>query len=610
MHATQVRPQGIACVTEALHRHESVSVVAFVRLARYTPAVMRHATIFLGLFLTASLALPLLAQFPHSGNDRTAARSMVISRGGIAATDQVIASQAAAEILARGGSAADAAIAENAAMAVLEPMMNGIGGDLFAIEYNAKTGKLTGLNASGWAPEKLTVEFMKRKGYKEMPMRGIYSVTVPGAVAGWAALHQKFGRLPWKELFQPAIYFARHGFPVTQFVAAYWADENAALKRGVNTGIFLPDGKTPKVGQIFTNPGYARALELIANQGPWAFYKGPIAKAILKTSDKLGGVMSAADLADFKPEWVTPISTTYHGWTVYELPPNGQGMAALDMLNIMERFPLAKDGFLSASAFHVKMAAQQLAYSDLRRYIGDPRFVKVPVEGIISKAYAAERAKTIAPDKAACHVSAGDPLRYAGDTSYMTVVDKDGNIVSLIQSLYNHFGSAVVVPEYGFALQDRGALFLLDPKSPDVLAPRKRPFHTIIPGFMQKGPLHVGFGIMGGLNQPQAHAQFVSDVVDHGMDLQTALESPRFRNAALDGCDFYIEDRVPEAVREKLIKMGYVLHVRGAFASTIMGGGHAVMYDSATGMKYGASSPRKDGAAIPEPLPIFRSKKK
>ncbi|MDE3137215.1 MAG: gamma-glutamyltransferase [Acidobacteriota bacterium] len=571
---------------------------------------MRYVTVLLGIFLATSLALPLLAQFPHSSTDRTEARSMVISRGGIAASDQVIASQAAAEILARGGSAADAAIAENAAMGVLEPMMNGMGGDLFAIEYNAKTGKLTGLNSSGWAPEKLTLEVMKKKGFKQVPMRGIYSVTVPGAVAGWAALHERFGRLPWKDLFQPAIYFARHGFPVTQFVAAYWADQAKALKDGTNTGVYLPGGKVPKVGQIFKNPAYARALELIADQGPEAFYRGPIAKAILRTSNRLGGVMSAADLADFKPEWVTPISTTYRGWTVYELPPNGQGMAALEMLNIMERFPLAKDGFLSADSFHVKMAAQQLAYADLLRYIGDPRFVKVPVKGIISKAYAAKRASLISPDKASCHVMPGDPVPFAGDTSYMNVVDSDGNIVSLIQSLYNEFGSAVVVPEYGFALQDRGALFNLDPASPDVIAPHKRPFHTIIPGYMQKGPLHVGFGIMGGLNQPQAHAQFVSNVVDFGMDLQGALEAPRFRNTAVDGCDFFIEDRVPEAVREKLTKMGYVLHVRGAFASSIMGGGHAVMYDSATGMKYAASSPRKDGAAIPEPEPIFGGSRK
>ncbi len=551
----------------------------------------------------------LFAQMPHSALDRTDARSMVISRRGIVASDQVLASQAAAEILARGGSAADAAIAANAAMGVLEPMLNGIGGDLFVIEYNAKTGKLTGLNSSGWAPEKLTPAFLRGKGFKKMPQFGIDSVTVPGAVAGWWALHKRFGKLPWKELFRPAIYFATHGYPVTQFVAAYWKYAQPRLEKGINTQVFLPGGEAPKVGQIFRNPAYAKALELIANDGPEAFYRGPIAKAILATSQKAGGVMSAADLADFKPQWVKPISTTYHGWQVYELPPNGQGMAALEMLNIMDRFPLAKYGFLSAKAFDIKMAAQQLAYSDLARYIGDPRMVRVPVQGIISKAYAAKRAALIQPGQASCHVSAGNPWPYNGDTTYMTTIDSHGNIVSLIQSLYEGFGSFVVVKPYGFPLQDRGALFNLDAKSPDVLAPHKRPWHTIIPAFMQKGPLHIGFGIMGGLNQPQAHAQFVSDVVDYGMDLQGALEAPRFTNAGLDGCNFYIEDRVPKSVRDRLTKMGYRLRVRGAFA-TAMGGGHAVMYDSATGMKYGASSPRKDGAAIPEPEPIFKQRKK
>ncbi len=569
---------------------------------------MRYATAIPCFFLAISLAAPLFAQMPHSALDRTDARSMVISRLGIVASDQVLASQAASEILARGGSAADAAIAANAAMGVLEPMLNGMGGDLFAIEYDAKTGKLTGLNASGWAPEKLTPVFLKSKGITRMPHFGIYSATVPGAVAGWWALHQRFGKLPWKELFLPAIYYARHGFPVTQFVAAYWHGDQAHLQRGVNTQVFLPGGKAPQVGQTFRNPAYARALELVADGGPQAFYRGPIAKAILETSRKQGGVMTAADLADFEPEWVTPISTTYRGWKIYELPPNGQGMAALEMLNIMEKFPLGQDGFLSAKAFGIKMAAQQLAYADLRQYIGDPRMVRVPVAGILSKAYAAERAATIEPGKASCQVAAGNPWRYNGDTTYLTAVDSQGNIVSLIQSLFEGFGSFVVVDPYGFALQDRGALFNLDPKSPDVLAGRKRPWHTIIPGFMQKGPLHIGFGIMGGLNQPQAHAQFVSDVVDYGMDLQGALEAPRFTNAGLDGCDFYIEDRVPAAIRDALSKMGYRLRVRGAF-STAMGGGHAVMYDSATGMKYGASSPRKDGAAIPEPEPIFPSRR-
>lgn len=558
--------------------------------------------------MTLGLVMPLMGQIPHSGLDRTTARSMVISRRGIVASDQVLASQAGAEILARGGSAADAAIAANAAMGVLEPMLNGMGGDLFVIEYNAKTGKLAGLNSSGWAPGKLTPAFLRSKGITLMPGFGIYSVTVPGVVAGWWALHGRFGRLPWRELFLPAIYYARHGFPVTQFVAAYWHAAQAHLVRGVNTQVFLPGGSAPKVGQIFRNPAYARALELVAEDGPEAFYRGPIAKAILRTSEGLGGVMTESDLADFKPEWVSPISTTYRGWQIYELPPNGQGMAALEMLNIMEKFPLGEYGFLSARAFHIKMAAQRLAYADLRRYIGDPRLVRVPVKGIISKTYAAERAATIEPGKAACRVTPSNPWRYNGDTTYMTVVDSQGNIVSLIQSLYEGFGSFVVVKPYGFALQDRGALFNLDAKSPDVLAGHKRPWHTIIPGFMQKGPLHIGFGIMGGLNQPQAHAQFVSDIVDFGMSLQGALEAPRFTNAGLDGCDFFIEDRVPAEVRDKLAKMNYRLRVRGAFSS-VMGGGHAVMYDSATGMKYGASSPRKDGAAIPEPAPIFQKQK-
>jgi gamma-glutamyltranspeptidase / glutathione hydrolase len=564
---------------------------------------MRQTTVLAGWLLASALILPTAAQMPKSGEDRPEARSMVIARGGIVASDQVLASQAAAEILARGGSAADAAIAANAAMGVLEPMMNGIGGDLFAIEYDAKTGMVSGLNSSGWAPAKMTPELFKQKGLSRVPVRGIDSVTVPGAVAGWAALHARFGRLPWKELFRPAIYYAQNGFAVTEFVAAWWQDTAADLEQH-HAALFLPGGKAPAVGQIFRNPELARTLQLIADQGPDAFYKGAIAKGILATSDKAGGVMAAPDLAAFQPEWVEPVSTTYHGWSVYELPPNVQGMAALEMLNIMEPFPLARDGFDRAAAFHVKMAAQQLAYADLNKYLADPRFAQVPVKGIVSKMFAAERAKAIDATRANCSVGAGNPAPFGGDTTYLTAIDRDGNIVSLIQSLYNEFGSAVVVEGFGFPLQDRGALFSLDAGSPNVVAPHKRPFHTIIPGFMQKGNLHVGFGIMGGANQPQAHAQFVSNVVDHGMSLQGALEAPRFRNVAGTGCNFYMENRVPEAVRAALAKMGYTISVRGAFSS-VVGGGHAVMYDAATGMKYGASSPRKDGAAIPEPAPIF-----
>lgn len=533
---------------------------------------------------------------------------MVITRRGIVATSQTLASQAGAQILARGGSAADAAIAANATLGVVECMMNGIGGDLFAIEWDAKTGKLTGLNSSGWAPEKLTPEFLEQKGYSKMPGHGIYTVTVPGVVRGWEALHQKFGRLPWAELFKPAIYYAQHGFPVTEFISAYWKLTEKELAADPNARrVFLLNGNAPTVGQVFRNPEYARALELIATDGADAYYRGPIAKAILKTSDRFGGVMTAEDLADFKPEWVKPISTTYRGWTVYELPPNGQGMAALEMLNIFEQYPLPKWGFANADAFHVKVEAQKLAYADLYRYNGDPRFAKIPVAGIISKAYAVERAATIDMAHAHCDVTAGNPTAFGGDTIYLTVVDRDGNIVSLIQSLYSAWGSGIVVDDYGFALQNRGALFRLEPNHPDVLAPHKRPFHTIIPGFMQRGDLHIGFGIMGGPNQAQAHAQFVSDVVDYGMNIQAALEAPRFTRPQPKGCHFLIEDRVPAAVLDSLRRRGHVFEVRGDY-STEMGGGQAVLYNSATGVKFGASDPRKDGAAIPEPDPYFQSR--
>lgn len=564
----------------------------------------------LAVFFVILLAMPLAAQdHPKFTGRESQARSMTITRRGIVATSQTLASQAGAQILARGGSAVDAAIAANAVLGVVEPMMNGMGGDLFAIYWNAKTGKLTGLNSSGWAPENLTPELLKQKGDTEMPRDGIFSVTVPGCVRGWEALHKKFGRLPWAELFQPAIYYARNGFPVTEWIAGQWKEEQAKLAADENgRRVWLEDGETPKMGEVFRNPEYARALELIAHDGPDAFYRGDIARSILKTSTRLGGVMTTADLADFKPEWVEPISTTYRDWTVYELPPNGQGLAALEMLNIFEKFPLSKWGLLDTRAFHVKMEAQKLAYADLRRYDADPRFAPVPTAGIISKAYGADRAATIDMDHAHCDVPPGDPARFMSDTIYMSAVDKDGNIVSLIQSLFSGFGSGIVVDDYGITLQNRGALFVLDPHHPDVLAPHKRPFHTIIPAFMQRGNAHIGFGIMGGLNQAQAHAQFVSNVADYGMNIQAALEAPRFTNPSFGGCTFLIEDRVGEAIRQALSQKGHRLEVQGDFTDR-MGGGQAVLHDSSTGVNYGASDPRKDGAAIPEPDPYFAAKK-
>jgi gamma-glutamyltranspeptidase/glutathione hydrolase len=534
--------------------------------------------------------------------DRSQARSMVITREGIVATSHVQASVAGAQILARGGSAVDAAIAANAVLGVTEPMMNGIGGDLFAIYWDAKTGKLYGLNSSGWAPQGLTPEHLKSKGNNTMPEGGIDAVTVPGAVAGWNALHVRFGKLDWKELFQPAISYADHGYPVPELIHAFWVGAVQTISADPESRrIYLPSGQPPAVGQIFPNPDLAKALNLIATEGSGAFYQGEIAQAILSTSRSLGGTMAADDLGQFAPEWVEPVSTTYRGWTIYELPPNGQGMAALEMLNIMETAPASPDGPSSVAELHKKIEAMKLAYADLRRYDADPRFAKVPIQGLLSKEYAQDRAKLIDSSKANCEVSAGKPP--ASETTYLTVVDREGNIVSLIQSNYNEFGSGITVRGMGFVLQDRGALFSLDPGSPNVLAPRKRPFHTIIPAFMERGDLHIGFGIMGGANQPLAHAQFVSNFVDYGMNIQAALENPRFTVSPKRGCNIVIESRVPPAVRDKLTSMGHILRVDREY-STSMGRGQAVLHDSKSGVNYGASDPRADGSAEPQPPPL------
>jgi gamma-glutamyltranspeptidase/glutathione hydrolase len=542
-----------------------------------------------------------------SAQDRSQARSMTISDRGIVATSQTLASQAGAQVLARGGSAIDAAIAANATLGVVEPESCGIGGDLFVIYYEAKTGKLTGINASGWAPQGLSIELLKSTGNATMPQLGIHSVTVPGCVDGWAKLHQKFGKLPWKDLFAPAIYYAKNGYPVTEIIHEAWHEETAKLAKDQNgQRVYLKNGESPKLGEIFRNPGLGAALELIANEGPAAFYKGAIAQAILKTSQRLGGKMSAADLSEFSSEWVQPISTEYRGWKVYELPPNGQGVGALEMLNIMAQFPLGSYAPRGVEELHAQIEAQKLTFADLHRYLADQRMAKVPVEGLISPAYARERAKLIDANRARCELSPGRPDTMTGNTVYLSVVDRDGNIASLIQSVYQHFGSGVVVDDYGFALQNRGALFELDAAHPNALAPRKRPFHTIIPGFMEKGEVHMGFGIMGGLNQVPAHAQFVSNVVDHGMDIQMALEAPRFTKLNFTGCGVLIENRVPKEVRDALAAKGHVLTVNGDFSSQ-MGGGQAVIYNSATGVKYGASDPRKDGAAVPEPHPYFKN---
>ena len=549
--------------------------------------------------LAVLLPLMLMACFAQ---DRSYGRSVVVSDRGIVATSHYLASQAGAQVLAKGGSAMDAAIAANAVLGVTEPMMNGMGGDLFLLYWDAKTHRLYGLNASGWAPRGLSREFLAKQGIPSMPRDGIHTVTVPGAVAGWGAAHRRFGRLPWKDLFAPAIAYAEQGYGVPEIIHDFWAESEPKLQKTEEARrVFLPGGKVPAIGDRFRNPDLARALRLVAEQGPGAFYRGEIAQAILKTSAAFGGTLQADDLAESSPEWVEPISTEYRGWKVYELPPNGQGMAALEMLNLMSQFQPDPGGPAGTVELHKKIEAMKLAYADLYRYNADPRFAKVPVAGLLSQDYAAQRAKLIDPDQADCNPGAGVPP--GSDTTYLSVVDRDGNIVSLIQSNYSYFGSGIVVEGMGFVLQNRGALFVLDPKHSNVLQPRKRPFHTIIPAFMEKGDLHMGFGIMGGANQPLAHAQFVSNVVDYGMNIQAALEAPRFTvPGGSVSCDILIESRVKPEVLEALRAKGHKLQVRQQYTA-LMGRGQAVVHDSRTGMNYGASDPRADGAALPEPLP-------
>ena len=551
--------------------------------------ILKHT---LAIFLLASAPLTLSAQ------DRSYGRSVVATRYGVVATSQMQASQAGARVLEQGGSAIDAGIAANAVLGVVEPMMNGMGGDLFAIYWDAKTGKLYGLNASGWAPKALTIDYLHSKGIAAMPQFGINSVTVPGMVDGWQKLHDRWGRLQWRDLFKPAIVYAEDGVPVPEIVDDVWKDSrNELMKNPESSRVFLIDDKAPERGQVFRNPELAHALTLIADQGESVYYKGTIAQAILKTSADLGGTMTADDLASYSAEWVEPISTTYRDWTIYELPPNGDGMAALEMLNIMERFKPDPAGPHSPGELHTRIEAMKLAYADVKAYDGDPRFSKIPVAELLSKEYAAKRAALIDPDHANCTVAPGSLGK--SDTTYLTVVDREGNILSMIQSNYESFGSGITVQGMGFALQDRGGLFSMDPKSLDSLAGHKRPFHTIIPAFMERGDEHIGFGIMGGMNQPLAHAQFVSNLVDYGMNIQAALEEARFTVTAKLGCNLLIESRVGKATIDALTGMGHVLSVRDAYSAT-MGRGNAVMHNSTSGVNFGASDPRADGAAIPE----------
>ncbi|MSO50461.1 MAG: gamma-glutamyltransferase [Acidobacteria bacterium] len=536
-------------------------------------------------------------------------RSKIATKYGIVAASQPLSARAGVQILERGGNAIDAAIAANAVEALVEPYYNGIGGDLFAIYYEAKTGKLYGMNAGGWAPTGLTPELLRSKGNTRMPSSGIYTVTVPGAVKGWEMMRARFGKLPMADLLAPAIFYAEDGFPVTDVIARAWNGSTRKLQTGPHAAeVFLPGGRAPNSGEVFKNPALAGTMRLIAEKGTAGFYEGKTADAILAVSKELGGTMTAADLKEYQPEWVDPISTTYRGWTVYELPPNTQGIAALMMLNMMEQYPIGEYGLGSTKAMHVMIEAKKLAYADMLRYVADPRFSKVPTAAMLSKDNAKQRAMLIDPAKAACSV---EPSKYSGltdgnggDTIYLSAIDKDGNIVSLIQSLYSSFGSGVVAPGTGVMLHNRGGLFTMEDGHPNQIAPRKRPLHTIIPAFMEKGDIKIGFGIMGGFNQAQAHAQFASDIADFGLDVQEALEAGRFNKDSFNGCDVNLEVMVPEATRLGLTALGHQVRTVQPRSGTF-GYGQAVMSNGA-GVHFGGSEPRHDGAAIPEAPPVFK----
>jgi len=541
-------------------------------------------------------------------------RSVVATTQGIVAASQPLAARAGVQILERGGNAIDAAIAANATIGLMEPTGNGVGGDLFIIYYEAKTGTVHGLNSSGWAPTGMTVDFLAGKGIKEMPQRGIYSVTVPGAVAGWSAMRERFGTKPLSELLAPAIWYAENGFPVSERTAANWAGSVKMHSAHPNSRkTYLIDGeRAPKAGEIFKNPDLAGTLRLIAEKGRDGYYKGKTAEAIVQISREQGGTFTLSDLSEFTPEWTTPIKTTYRGWTIHEIGPQTQGISALMMLNLMEQYPLGDYGFHSTDAMHVMIEAKKLAYADMLRYIGDPRFSKNPVDALLSKPRAIDRAKLINPSKAACSVEpavlTGITDAQGNDTIYMSVIDKDGNIVSLIQSNYSGFGSGLVPPGTGFMLQNRGGLFSLERSAPNTIQPHKRPLHTIIPAFMEKGDVKIGFGIMGGWNQGQAHAQFVSNIADFGMNIQEALEAGRFTKGSFTGCDVNIEALVPEATRDELKARGHDLRVAQPRSGTF-GYGQAVM-SGPGGVHFGGSEPRHDGAAIPQAPPVFETARK
>jgi gamma-glutamyltranspeptidase/glutathione hydrolase len=530
-------------------------------------------------------------------------RSPIHGKGGIVSTSQPLATAAGLEILAKGGNAADAAVAAGAALNVTEPTSTGIGGDMFALFYEADTKRVTALNGSGRAPAKLTLDTLKKDGFAaELPPFHAHTVTVPGACAGWFDLIQKHGSLSMTEILAPATRLASEGFPVAPITAYSWQrGAQKQLASAPNGHELTIDGRGPNSGEIFRNPGLARTFDMIASGGPSAFYQGPIAEAIVAVIEEAGGVMSADDLASHVSTWEEPISVTYRGLRVFECPPNGQGITALIALNILEGFDLASLESLSVESLHLMIEAMRLAFADSRWYVADPKFSNIPVQELLSKTYANKRRKLIDMKRATIDQHHGTPTN-SSNTVYLSVVDKFGNACSFINSNYWGFGTGIVPKGFGFTLQNRGHNFSLNPDHPNALAPGKRPYHTIIPAMVTReadDSLYASYGVMGGFMQPQGHVQVLSALVDKGHDPQAALDLPRF---CIDvdeaGGDVAIEDGIPAETMSQLEKMGHPVYGVTGYERALFGRGQVILRDPETGVLRAGSDPRADGCAM------------
>ena len=552
--------------------------------------------------IVLSLSLQFYSQDRITG-ELFSTRSEVIAENGMVATSHPLATQIGIDILKKGGNAVDAAIAANAAIGLMEPTGNGIGGDLFAIIWIENNKKLYGLNASGRSPKNLKLEYFKNNGFSKIPAYGPLPVSVPGCVDGWFKMHEKFGNLNMKQILEPAISYAENGFPVSELVSYYLGISAKNFGKYPNFNeTYLINGFSPKKGQIFKNKDLANTLKIISDKGRSGFYEGKIAKIMSDFIIDQGGFLSYEDLKNHKSDWIEPVSTNYRGYDVWELPPNGQGIAALQMLNLLEKFDIKSMGFGSAEYIHHFVEAKKIAFADRAKYYADMDFNDIPVDFLISKEYADKRRDEIKPTRAARSVKAGEIEN--GDTIYLTVADKDGNMVSLIQSNYRGMGSGMVPPGLGFMLQDRGELFSLDEDHYNVYEPEKRPFHTIIPAFITKdNKPYISFGLMGGAMQPQGHAQIVINLIDFGMNLQEAGDAPRIRHVSnqqptggkmFDGGELSLESGFDYKEIRKLMKYGHkVIFSLGSF-----GGYQAIMYDDELGVYFGASESRKDGSAM------------